>query len=311
MSVNWRALILICAGMMIASCSGPATTKNRMATDADTTVSGDFGDDWSAAADDRSRGTGSGARGGNRGAADAAFAGRSSYWSVLLQSFPANSPGHRARAIELIRRMSQVDPALAESFIHTNDRGSLVLFGRHTSVEDPGAQEDLSFVQGVLIREQPLFPRAMLTRIRQKVDASTLGPNELLSLRVSMPQFRDLYTFQIAVWGTFREYAERGERVMSWDEVQAAAERNVRDLRARGYQAYYHHDEGKELSMVTIGVYDRTAYDAQSGLYLDPRLERMSKEFSEHLMNGEPVVMQQGKLTVPQRPLLVLVPELP
>jgi hypothetical protein len=271
-----------------------------MVDDADTMVSGDFGDDWST-----SRG------GRDSRAGDVALAGRRSYWSVLLQSFPASSGGHRARAMELIRRMSQVDPALAEAFIHTDDRGSMVLFGRHASVDDAGAQEDLSFIKGVTIREQPLFPRAMLTRIRQKLDARTLGPYELLSFRVTRPELRELYTFQIGVWGTFREYAERGERVLSWDEVKAAAEGDVRDLRARGYQAYYHHDEDKELSMVTVGIYDRTAYDAQSGLYLDPRLEQISREFPAHLINGEPVVMQQGRVEVPQRPLLVLVPELP
>lgn len=282
---------------MIAACSGGSTAAGRLGGGGDSTVSGDVGEDWAAA---------SGERGGT-----ADLEGRSSYWSVLLQSFPASRGAHRAAAAELIQRSAQIDPAFRRAFIHTDDRGSMALFGQHASVNAPEAQADLEFVKGIELGELPLFPRAMLTPIRIPRDPATIGPNELLSVRVQRPQYRELYTFQIGVWGTFAEYAERGEDVMSWAEVRRAAERNVAALRSQGYQAYYHHDEDKELSMVTVGVFDRSAYDAQAGLYLAPRLEQLAREFTSHQINGEEVLVQRGSRMMPQRPLLVLIPELP
>jgi len=282
---------------MIAACSGGSTATGELRGGGDTTVSGDVGEDWASASGDR--GTPS------------SLEGRSSYWAVLLQSFPASRGAHRAAAAQLIQRSAQLDPAFRRAFIHTDDRGSMVLFGQHGSVNAPEAQADLDFVKSISLEGQQLFGRAMLTRIRIPRDPASIGPNELLSVRVQRPQYRELYTFQIGVWGTFAEYAERGEKVMSWSEVRQAAERNVAALRSQGYQAYYHHDEDKELSMVTVGVFDRSAYDAQAGLYLNPRLEQLAREFTSHEINGEEVLIQRRDRQVPQRPLLVLIPELP
>ncbi len=239
------------------------------------------------------------------------MAGRSSSWSVLLQAFPASRGSDQAAAMELLRRMQPVDPRLRQAFIHTDSRGSMVLFGRHGAADDASAQADLAFIKEIRLGGQPLFPRAMLTRIRVVRDPSTIGPMELLSTRLANPEVRELFTFQVAVWGTFREYAERGQRTPDWDEVRRRAEAQVRDLRSRGYEAYYHHDDDKQLSMITIGVFDRTAFDAQAGLYLHPMLERLAREFTQHLVNGEPVVMRKAGQEIPQQPLLVMVPELP
>lgn len=297
------SVLVLLAGSMVAGCSGSGGAAGGSGRSGDTMLSpdaGDVGEDW--AADGRT------GRGGGLGSS---FAGRSSYWSVLLQAFPASRGSDQAAAMELLRRMQPVDPRLRQAFIHTDSRGSMVLFGRHGAADDASAQADLAFIKEIRLGGQPLFPRAMLTRIRVVRDPSTIGPMELLSTRLANPEVRELFTFQVAVWGTFREYAERGQRTPDWDEVRRRAEAQVRDLRSRGYEAYYHHDDDKQLSMITIGVFDRTAFDAQAGLYLHPMLERLAREFTQHLVNGEPVVMRKAGQEIPQQPLLVMVPELP
>ena len=297
------SIMLLLATGMVAGCSGSGGSAGGSGRAGDTMLSpdaGDVGEDW-AAADGARRGGGLGG----------ALAGRSSYWAVLLQAFPASRGSDQAAAMELLRRMQPVDPRLRQAFIHSDSRGSMVLFGRHAAADDAAAQADLAFIKDIRLGGQPLFPRAMLTRIRVVRDPSTIGPMELLSTRVRNPEVRELYTFQVAVWGTFREYADRGQRPPDWDEVRRRAEAQVRDLRSRGYDAYYHHDDDKQLSMITIGVFDRTAFDAQAGLYLHPMLERLAREFTQHLVNGEPVVMRKAGQEIPQQPLLVMVPELP
>jgi hypothetical protein len=303
LGVPLASVLLLVAAGMIAGCSGSGGAAGGSDRSGDTMLSadaGDVGEDW--AADGRS------GRSGGRGGA---MAGRSSSWSVLLQAFPASRGSDQAAAMELLRRMQPVDPRLRQAFIHTDSRGSMVLFGRHGAADDASAQADLAFIKEIRLGGQPLFPRAMLTRIRVVRDPSTIGPMELLSTRLANPEVRELFTFQVAVWGTFREYADRGQRTPDWDEVRRRAEAQVRDLRSRGYQAYYHHDDDKQLSMITIGVFDRTAFDAQAGLYLHPMLERLAREFTQHLVNGEPVVMRKAGQEIPQQPLLVMVPELP
>jgi len=306
--LNWRAAFLVGTGAMIAACSGPPRDDGGTSVETDSTLSLDMGEDW--AEGDRRGGSRGGATAGAL-AGESSLGGRRSFWSVILQTFPANGGPGQSGATELLRRMQPVDPGLSQAFIHTTDEGSMVLFGRHRAPDSEAAQADLAYIKGIEVGEQPLFPRAMLTRIQLPRDPASYGPHELLSTRIQNPQHRDIYTFQVAAWGTFSEYARRGESALSWDEVQDAAEEQARELRARGFQAYYHHDEDKELSMVTIGVFDRTAYDVQSGLYLDPRIDRLVREFPAHLVNGEPVMMQRGSREVPQPPLLVEVPELP
>jgi hypothetical protein len=309
--LNWHAAFLLGTGVMIAGCSGSSPNGGGIAAETDTPVSLDVGQDWADAADGRGAASSGTARRGSGRDEMGALTARGSFWSVVLQTFPASGGRGQTGAVELLRRMQPVDPGLADAFIHTTDEGSMVLFGRHRSPDSASAQRDLAYIKGIEFRDEPLFPRAMLTRIVLPRDPGSYGPHELLSVRVQRSWLTEVYTFQVAAWGTFREYARRGESAMSWDEVRAAAERQVRELRGQGYQAYYHHDADKELSMVTIGLFGPSAYDAQAGLYVDRRLERLAREFPAHLVNGEPVVMQRAGQEVTQPPLLVAVPELP
>lgn len=250
---------------------------------------GDLGGDWARAADEPT-GTAS----------------RATVWAVLLDTFPGT--GRRDAAANMIRNASSIDARLAGARIHETERGAMVVFGAYDGVDDPVARADLAWIKSITFREQQLFPRAMLTRLHTKMDPARLRPNELLSVRLRYPRVDPLYTFEVAVWGVF------GDKRTSWDAMKRNAENQVRSLRGRGLEAYYHHDEDLQLSMVTIGLFDHTSIDVQSGIE-DIDLTRLRQAFPERLVNGEPVLElihpKQPRLgSRPQAPRLVLVPKL-
>jgi hypothetical protein len=66
--------------------------------------------------------------------------------------------------------------------------------------------------------------------------------------------------------------------------------------------------------MVTVGLFDHTAYDAQSGIFA-PEVELLIRKFPARLVNGEPLNEPVNPRfpefgTRVQAPKLVLVPEL-
>ena len=85
-------------------------------------------------------------------------------------------------------------------------------------------------------------------------------------------------------------------------------------LRGQGYEAYFHHDEDRRLSMVTVGLFDKTAIDPESGIWA-PEVKLLVRRFPARLVNGEPLRepvsrFQEDLGTRVQEPKLVLVPEL-
>jgi hypothetical protein len=61
-------------------------------------------------------------------------------------------------------------------------------------------------------------------------------------------------------------------------------------LRAKGHDAWFHHDEDSETSVVTVGMFDRRAYDAQSTLF-SAEVEDLMRQFPANLLNGEPLLV--------------------
>ena len=78
------------------------------------------------------------------------------------------------------------------------------------------------------------------------------------------------------------------------------------------HEAFVYHDDTQRLSMVTVGLFDHTAVDPQSGIH-SPDVSAVLDEFPIHLVNGEPLKVpidpRRPKLgSAPQSPKLVLVP---
>jgi len=257
----------------------------------------DLGEDWEHKPTELAR----------PGAAQAELAGGpSSYWAILLGTYTGED--HETAAANMVRSCATIDARLGAARVHTTGKGSMVIYGAWDDPQAPAAQAALQWIKGIQLRDRPVFPRAMLSRINVRHAARQFRPAELMSVRLRYPKLNPLYTLQVAVWGDF------GSGQLTLEEIHRRAETYTRQLRARGYEAYFHHDDDRRLSMITVGLFDHTAIDPESGLYA-PEVERLLDQFPEHLVNGEPLLEpasprhpEAGQRV--QTPKLVLVPEL-
>lgn len=224
-------------------------------------------------------------------------------WSIVLETVAGDA--HQLHAKSTLQAITQRYPELRNAFVQATDRGSAVWIGHFDAPTTPAAKAALKRVQAMTNQRQPAFPRAFLSVLP---DTSPVRELDLRRARILFPNVNPLYTLQIAAWGTF------GSSEISWASVQADAERYAAQLRRRGHQAFYYHDAVTELSVVTIGVFDRRAYDAQSTLF-SPEVELLRRKFPRHLINGEAVEVElkpgDPRSRVPQECRLVVVPELP
>jgi hypothetical protein len=302
-SVLLAAFVTI-AAILAAACSSPDTTSEGPAGSSfsDDQVAGtrtilDLGEDWQVAP----------GRPAGRGDDRAQPAeGRSYYWTILLGSY--TNEGHQSAAANMVRSCATIDARLGAARVHTTSSGSMVIYGAWDDPQAPAAQAALDWIKSIRLRDRPVFPRAMLTRINVRYAQKQFRAGELMSVRLRYPRVDPLYTLQVAVWSDF------GSGRLSLEEIRRRAEAYARELRARGYDAFFYHDDDQRLSMVTVGLFDHTAIDPESGLYSE-EVERLLTEFPEHLVNGEPLYEPVAPGTSErarriQKPRLVLVPKL-
>ncbi|MHC4217289.1 MAG: hypothetical protein ACYSU7_02425 [Planctomycetota bacterium] len=242
-----------------------------------------------------------------RGKSAAGDSYRTTTWTVVLATF--SRPGHAEAAANSLRQLPAIDTKLAGgAWVHTGPGGSLVAYGRFESPQSEDAQRDLAWVKAVTLDDIPAFPQAMLSRVSLRPAARGYGPLELMSARLRHPSVDPLYTLEIAIWSDF----ESGK--LSIEKIRRSAEEYARTLRARGFDAYYHHDDDRRLSMVTVGLFDHTAVDQRTGFY-NVAVDTLLQEFPAYLVNGEELLEpidgrrpQRG--TRVKRPVLVHVPKL-
>jgi len=227
-------------------------------------------------------------------------------WVLVLGTFTEND--HESAAKNMIRGLRQIAPEVTGARVHTNTKGSLVVFGSYAGREDPKADRDQQWLKGIKHQNRTVFNRVMLTHIDLRGEGR-LHPNDLLSARKAHPKVNPLYTLDVALWDDF----DAGK--MKFEEIRRKAEGYAKQLRQQGHEAYFYHDEVNQRSIVTVGLFDRRAINAQSGLFsLD--VERAMKDFSTRLVNGEPLYEFVDKYnqkhggTKPQTPKLVEVPAL-
>jgi len=278
---------------------------------------GDFGEDWDAQARAEESGNRSQRsirsirRIGQAETGDQASTGAAAsrpieepFWTIVLGTFSGGN--HEQAARTMISELQRIAPELIEKVRpHTTRRGSMVIFGRYPDADEPSARRDLQRIKEIRYRERPIFAKAFLSRITPRTgDAS--NPHALMSVRKTYPDVDPLYTLQIAAWGDF------DSGTMTMDEVRRKAENHVRRLRSQGHEAYFHHDPGQKLSIITVGLFDRTAIDAETG-ERSPELRMLLRQFPAHLVNGEelqePIDRHRPERgTRVQQPHLVLVP---
>ncbi|MBL9150471.1 MAG: hypothetical protein JNM94_17430 [Phycisphaerae bacterium] len=223
-------------------------------------------------------------------------------WSVLVASFAKEDHAEVARAMR--ERLAARYPQLRDAFVERVGGGSVVLVGRFKGPDDPAAQAKLKEVKAIVSEGRRPFAMAMLTRT--STDSEGAGTLDIRHLRERFPDVVPLYSLQVAAWSTF------GDKGLSPSAIRTAAEKYGKELRAKGYEAWVHHDGTTNTSIVTVGHFDGNAYDSKSTLFA-PEVEALMKRFPRHLLNGEEVLVPvdprdpKGK-TKPQGCRLVEVP---
>lgn len=250
--------------------------------------------------DELFEGVGDGRASGNAGRAASAPAGR---WSLVLATVGGDS--HPVQAAGLRNRIAGEFPELRGAFVRPQGRGSTIWFGRFETPTDPAAIRAKEMVRGLERGGQPAFPRTFMSLLP---DDSPIGERDIRQLRVLYPRIDPLYSLEVAMWWT------GGLDEISWEEVQRSAESFVAELRRAGHDAWYYHDPVKEMSAVTIGVFDKRAYDGRSTLY-SPEVDALMRQFPVRRMNGEEIMIEMtpgdARTRVPQACRLVVVPNLP
>lgn len=239
-----------------------------------------------------------------------------STWSLVLGTFTGE--GHEAAAQNMIMNLREVAPPLAAgSRVSTSSKGSMVVYGNYTGRDDRRAKTDMERIKAIEVRGRPLFNRIILAHVDQPTKNATLNPHDLMAARQRYPNVDPLYTIDVGLWDDF------GSGKLSWDKIRAGAESQCESLRARGYDAFFFHDEVNNRSMVTVGLFDHRAIHPTSGMFSDEVMTLM-EQFPARLVNGEPLLelvdpyaprdvdkkKREAPKTKPQSPKLVLVPEM-
>lgn len=278
------------------SCGGPragsdADSPSPLAAD----TAQDWGLDW-----DRSAGPAADRAGRSAGSH------RSTVWTIVLATFPAGGQPQVA-AQNMVSQLATLAPQLTDVWVHNTDKGSMVVYGRYDGPQTKRAQADLELVKGITYRDSPMFGRAMLTRVSVGPDADRLNPMALVSVRTRYPNVDPLYTIEVAMWSDF------GSGKLTLEQIHRSAEDYARQLRAKGFDAYFFHDDDSRISTVTVGLFNRTAIDHRSGLY-SAEVDAVMRRFPAHLVNGEELLEpidghNPARGTRVQQPMLVNVPK--
>lgn len=258
-----------------------------------------FGEDWEQKAGGRIAGPGQ-----QSTANDAQY----STWALVLGTFTEGD--HAAAAMRMIGNLQVIAPQVQGARVHTTPKGSMVVYGRYKDREDPSAKADQEKLKQITNQGHQVFKRIPLTRIDMRLAQGQLSPLDLLSARRAHPNVDPLYTLDVAIWMANEDKSLGG--IVTPDEVRRKAEAYAKELRAKGHEAYFYHDDVNKRSIVTVGLFDHRAIHPKSGLYSSD-VTSVIKQFPQRLANGEPVLTLKARFvpqlgTQPQTPVLVLVP---
>jgi cell division septation protein DedD len=226
-------------------------------------------------------------------------------WSILIASF--TQPDHAEAARAARDRLAAQFPQIADCVVRRVSKGSVIVLGKYSGPNDPEAQDRLKKVKAITVDRARPFAGVLLTRVSVTDENRKPSPYDIRHLRDLNPDINPLYTLQVAAWSTF------GDASLKWSQVRAAAEKYCGELRAKGFLAFVHHDDDRQISSVTVGAFGKDAYDPRSTLF-DPEVEDLMKKFPKHLVNGEEVLVpidprKPDGPTKPQGPRLVEVPK--
>ena len=204
-------------------------------------------------------------------------------YAIAVATFTGD--GHEREAQKKYSELATHYPSIGRSLVvRKRSRGSALTYGHYLGYDDLDAKRDLLMLRGIVTPQGvPLFGQLLLTKFRSVEDGQSLHPHDLWTIRKEYPTIVPIYTLEVAVWGDF----DSGQLPLA--KRHAAAEHYALELRGKGYEAFFYHNDDSQLSSVTVGLFSYKAIDAETGFY-SAEVEAMLARFPQRLMNGEPVL---------------------
>ncbi len=209
--------------------------------------------------------------------------------------------GHRRSAEDVSRSLKQTPGMRAEDvYIVEKDDFSSVYYGHYYRKIDrttgdrhiPDAlRNDLKLIKDLGIAgSSPLFLHARMTPEVQP----DVGRPEW-----NLRNANGVYTLQVAVFFPTEDVTQYKELAVAY----------VKQLREKGYDAYYYHADAK--SIVTVGIFGQeAAYRTGGKVDYSPAVRSLQRKehFAYNLNNGRRWFARSGEKRAPVRSLLVKIP---
>lgn len=227
-------------------------------------------------------------------------------YAIAVATFTGDDHENAAKAVlsELVLKYPSIGRQLTT---RKRSRGTALTYGQYTGYNDPTAKAHIEMLRSATTPQgRALFGQLLLTKFRPLRTKRALHPHDLWTIRREYPTVVPIYTLEVAVWGDF------DSGLLPNAKRQAAAEQYASELRAKGYEAFFYHNDDSELSSVTVGLFSYKAIDAETGFY-SPEVESMLARFPQRLVNGQPVLeyhdpSNHAKGSTVQPPCLAEVP---
>ncbi|MCH2135221.1 MAG: hypothetical protein MK101_01415 [Phycisphaerales bacterium] len=232
----------------------------------------DFGADW----DQVEASIGRGNRGGGRAVAtrDAQAVGV----AIALGTFTGE--GHRQQAAIALQGAAREASDLADQLsIHTDERGSMLVYGQYASFDDATLRRDLKRLKAYEVNGRRVFGLVLPAELRPPLRLEDLDPLDLRTVRLRNPDVRAIYTLEVAWWGPVGDAP--APKTALRDAQQLA-----QVLRRAGHEAYFLHEPHRQRASVCVGVFDYLAVDAASGIESTPVMQTR-QSFPALQVNGK------------------------
>ena len=267
----------------------------------------DLGDDWAAieARLNGQRATGQGGhRPGHTARRQPTIRRATPGVAIALATFTGE--GHERMAAETLASLAPRAPEFAGGMaVHTDERGSMVVYGHYASFDDKSLKADLRRIKAFTVDGKRVFGLVLPAEVRLPLVLDDLHPLDLHRIRLLYPDVRVMYTLQVAWWGpTVSGFVP--------DDNLGKALQMAQQLRQQGHEAYFLQEPHRNRASVCVGIFDHTAKDGSSELE-SGEVMQVRQRFPALQINGTRALApvdpnRPGGHTKPVPPVLIDVP---
>ena len=204
-------------------------------------------------------------------------------YAIAVATFTGDA--HTQSATSTLSSLMAQYPMIGRKLtLRERSRGSVLTYGQYSGYLDAAAKKDIVMLRNISTPEGlALFAQVLLTKFKSPRSRHKLHQYDLWTARREFPTIVPIFTLEVAVWGDF----DSGKYPR--DRRRLAAQQYATELRQKGFEAYFYHNDDRELSSVTVGLFGYNAIDAETGFY-SPEVEAILSRFPERLINGQPTM---------------------